>query len=98
MTAPITIPVRDTDGEARLDRFLRRRFPGLTQGRIELFLRRGLVKVDGERIKQSGFRLEPGMSLAVHPAIAEEADASPARGAHAVSARRRAPAAVDDPA
>lgn len=86
MTAPITIPVRDTDGEARLDRFLRRRFPGLTQGRIELFLRRGLVKVDGERIKQSGFRLEPGMSLAVHPAIAEEADASPARGAHAVSA------------
>lgn len=80
MTSPITIPVKDADGEPRLDRFLRRRFPGLTQGRIEQFLRRGLIKVDGDRIKQSGFRLEPGMSLSVHPALAE-LDDSPVKKA-----------------
>jgi 23S rRNA pseudouridine955/2504/2580 synthase len=85
MTAPITIPINDTDGEARLDRLLRRRFPGLTQGRIEMFLRRGLVKVDGERIKQSSFRLEPGMVLSVHPALAEVDDQHPARTGHSVS-------------
>jgi 23S rRNA pseudouridine955/2504/2580 synthase len=71
MTAPLTLPVRADDGEPRLDRFLRRKFPGLNQGRIELFLRRGLIKVDGERIKQSGYRLEVGMAVSVHPAISD---------------------------
>ncbi|KAF0186219.1 MAG: 23S rRNA pseudouridine synthase [Hyphomonadaceae bacterium] len=65
MTSPITIPVRETDGEVRLDRFLRRKFEGLTQGRIEQFIRKGLIKVDGVRAKKASDRLNAGQDLQI---------------------------------
>ncbi|MFN7195421.1 MAG: RluA family pseudouridine synthase, partial [bacterium] len=37
------VEVAATDAEQRLDRWLRRRFPGLTQGRIEKLLRKGEI-------------------------------------------------------
>jgi HAMP domain-containing protein len=51
MSSPITLPVRETDGEVRLDRFLRRRFPHLTQGQLERLLRTGQIRLDGARAR-----------------------------------------------
>ncbi len=65
MTAPITIPVRPEDGEPRLDRFLRRKFEGLNQGRIEQLIRKGLIKIDGTRAKKSSDRLSAGMDILI---------------------------------
>ena len=60
------IPVRDDDGETRLDRFLRRRFPELTQGQIEKLIRTGQVRVDGARAKAAD-RVAPGQVVRVPP-------------------------------
>lgn len=65
MTSPITIPVREEDGEVRLDRFLRRKLDGLTQGRIEQLIRKGLIRVDGTRAKKASDRLNPGMDVMI---------------------------------
>jgi 23S rRNA pseudouridine955/2504/2580 synthase len=65
MTVTITLPVRDTDGEVRLDRFLRRKFPTLGQGRIEQMIRKGQIRIDGNRAKKAGDRLLPGNLLSV---------------------------------
>jgi 23S rRNA pseudouridine955/2504/2580 synthase len=56
MAAIITLPVRENDGEVRLDRFLRRKFTTLTQGRIEQMIRKGQIRIDGTRAKKSGPR------------------------------------------
>jgi 23S rRNA pseudouridine955/2504/2580 synthase len=57
--------VRDTDGEVRLDRFLRRKFPSLSQGRIEQMVRKGQIRIDGTRAKKAGDRLAPGNDVMV---------------------------------
>ena len=43
------VEVRAEDADQRLDRWLRRRVPGLTQGRIEKLLRKGEIRLDGKR-------------------------------------------------
>ncbi len=43
--------VKSQDDGLRVDRWFRQYFPGLTQGRLEKLLRRGLVRVDGKRAK-----------------------------------------------
>lgn len=55
-------------GEAglRLDRWFRRRFPKLTQGRLQKLLREGQVRVDGKRAKAND-RLEGGQRVRVPP-------------------------------
>jgi 23S rRNA pseudouridine955/2504/2580 synthase len=65
MSSPLTLPVRDSDGEVRLDRFLRRKFPHLAQSRIEQMIRKGLVRIDGTRASRASDRLEPGMDVFV---------------------------------
>jgi 23S rRNA pseudouridine955/2504/2580 synthase len=70
MTSPITLPVRDGDGEVRLDRFLRRKFPHLAQSRIEQMIRKGQISVDGTRSKRASDRVAPGMDVFVPPDIA----------------------------
>ena len=54
----------------RLDRFLRRLFPGLGQGQIERMLRNGLIRLDGAKAK-AATRLAAGQTLRLPPAIAE---------------------------
>ena len=51
---------------ARLDRFLRRVVPGLTQGPLEKMLRSGLIRLDGAKVKPST-RIETGQSLRMPP-------------------------------
>jgi 23S rRNA pseudouridine955/2504/2580 synthase len=60
------IEVLEEDGEPRLDRWLRRRFPDLSQGKIEKMLRKGAVRVDGSRAKAAD-RLQPGQKVRIPP-------------------------------
>ena len=70
--------VGDGEGETRLDRWLRRLYPGLTQGRVEKMLRTGQIRVDGRRIKSS-HRLSPGEVVRLPPFEPGDADKSATR-------------------
>ena len=61
----------DEDG-TRIDRFLRRVVPGLTQGPVEKMLRSGLIRVDGNKAKPAD-RLEAGMELRLPPHLRDGA-------------------------
>ena len=57
----------DSDGDGqRLDRWLRRQFPHVNQGRIEKMCRKGDVRVDGGRVKASS-RVALGQTVRVPP-------------------------------
>ncbi len=60
------IEVKPDDAEQRLDRWLRRVFPQLTQGQIEKMCRKGQLRADGERVK-SATRLIEGQMIRVPP-------------------------------
>ena len=66
MKAVETVAVSEDDGAPRIDRWLRRRYPQLTQGQVEKMLRTGQVRVDGARVKASD-RLAPGQLVPVPP-------------------------------
>jgi len=65
------------EGEMRLDRWLRRRFPQLTQGWVEKGCRTGSIRVDGARVK-AGDRVLAGQSVRVPP-LPEAPAPAPAR-------------------
>ncbi len=67
--------VPDHEDGTRLDRFLRRLFPGLGQGQIERMLRNGLIRLDGAKAK-AATRLAAGQTLRLPPVIAETPAAS----------------------
>lgn len=60
------IEIAAADEGRRLDRWLRERYPHLTQGRIEKLLRKGDIRVDGSKAK-SNLRLTEYMSVIVPP-------------------------------
>ncbi|KFE35560.1 RluA family pseudouridine synthase [Thioclava atlantica] len=60
------ITVTEDDGEQRLDRFLKKRFPQLAQGMIEKMCRKGELRVEGGRVK-ANTRVEPGQEIRVPP-------------------------------
>lgn len=62
------INVKREDDGLRLDRWFRKHFPALTQGRLEKLLRRGLVRVDGKRAKAAA-RIEAGQTVRVPPEV-----------------------------
>jgi 23S rRNA pseudouridine955/2504/2580 synthase len=66
MKAVETVEVSADDGAARIDRWLRRRYPHLTQGQIEKLIRTGQVRVDGARVKSSD-RVAPGQRVRIPP-------------------------------
>lgn len=66
MSSVQQIEVGAAEGEQRLDRWFKRRFPALTHGRLEKLLRTGQIRVDGGRAKASQ-RLEPGQVVRVPP-------------------------------
>ncbi|MCK5444486.1 MAG: RluA family pseudouridine synthase [Rhodospirillaceae bacterium] len=61
------ITIAEEDADQRLDRWFKRRYPGVTQGRLQKMLRTGQVRVDGKRIKEAGFRLQTGHEVRVPP-------------------------------
>jgi 23S rRNA pseudouridine955/2504/2580 synthase len=62
----VTREVTPDEAEIRLDRWLRRHYPGLAQGAIQKFCRTGQVRVDGGRVDASA-RLAPGQSVRIPP-------------------------------
>jgi len=61
-----TLTVEPGEGDQRVDRWLRRRFPHVAQGRIEKMCRKGELRVDGGRVKAST-RLQEGQQVRVPP-------------------------------
>ncbi|MES1203762.1 MAG: RluA family pseudouridine synthase, partial [Pseudomonadota bacterium] len=61
-----TVEVGADEGEGRIDRWFRRRYPQLSQGQIEKLIRTGQVRVDGARVKASD-RVAPGQIVRVPP-------------------------------
>ncbi len=60
--------VEPDEAGGRLDRFLRRRFPGVGQGQIEKWLRTGQIRVDGKRADSSD-RLAAGAKVRLPPQL-----------------------------
>ena len=65
------------EGEQRLDRWFRRRFPHVQQGRIEKMCRKGEIRLDGGRVKSST-RVAEGQMVRVPP-LPEGAAPAPTR-------------------
>ena len=65
--SPVRIfEVSRSEADIRLDRWFKRRMPGLAHGHLEKLLRTGQVRVDGARAK-SGQRVTPGQRIRVPP-------------------------------
>lgn len=72
------VTVAEGEGDQRLDRWLKRRFPQLSQGRIEKMCRKGELRVEGGRVKPAT-RVEEGQSVRVPPMPDDAAPPAPAR-------------------
>ena len=66
MSGVQTLIISAEDGEQRLDKWFKRRFPQLTQGTVEKMCRTGQVRVDGARAKASD-RVIPGQTVRIPP-------------------------------
>lgn len=60
------LTVTEDEGEQRLDKWLRRRFPQLSQVAVEKLCRTGQIRVDSGRVKASD-RVLPGQTVRVPP-------------------------------
>jgi len=60
------VTVGADEGDQRLDRWLKRRFPQLTQGLVERMCRKGELRLDGGRVKPSD-RIAAGQVVRVPP-------------------------------
>lgn len=61
-----TVTVEAGEGDQRLDRWFKRRFPHVGQGQIEKMCRKGELRVDGGRVK-ANTRVAEGQSVRVPP-------------------------------
>lgn len=58
--------ITEDEADIRLDRWVRRHFPGVTQGTIQKWCRTGQIRVDGRRA-EAATRLAPGQEVRVPP-------------------------------
>jgi len=72
------ITVSEDDSGQRVDRWLRRMFPHVSQGRIEKMCRKGELRVDGGRVKASA-RIEAGQQVRVPPLPDDDHKPAPVR-------------------
>ncbi len=63
------LTISEDEGEQRLDRWLKRRFPQLTQGNIEKMCRTGQLRVDGGRIREAFFGEQLVDGVTVRPLL-----------------------------
>lgn len=68
-----TVAIAAAEADQRLDRWLRKRFPGLTQGALQRLLRSGQIRVDGKRV-EAGHRLAAGQEVRLPPQIGSLAE------------------------
>lgn len=69
-----TLTIQEDDGDQRLDRWFRKQFPQISQGRIDKMCRKGEIRVDGGRVKGST-RVEVGQQVRIPPLPSEAAPA-----------------------
>lgn len=85
------VEIKAEEADQRLDRWLRRRFPGLTQGRIEKLLRKGEIRMDGKRA-DGKTRVYAGQMIRLPPniekAVVEMAGPAPVSDSEAREIRR----------
>lgn len=60
------VQIGEDEGDQRLDRWMKKRFPQLSQGAVEKLCRTGQVRVDGGRVKGST-RIETGQQVRIPP-------------------------------
>ena len=70
------LTVSEDEGEQRLDKWMKRRFPQLSQGHIEKMCRTGQIRVDSGRVKAAD-RITPGQTVRVPPLPDTEAPSRP---------------------
>jgi len=78
MSGVITVEIPEKEGGQRLDRWLRNRYPGLGQGKLQKLLRTGQIRVDGARAK-AGDRVDAGQSIRIPPNIESPRDQTAAQ-------------------
>lgn len=78
MTGVTTVTVAAGEGDQRLDRWLKRRHPHLTQGAVERMCRRGELRLDGGRAK-AATRVVEGQIVRIPPLGPSPGRAAPAR-------------------
>ncbi|MEM1430281.1 MAG: RluA family pseudouridine synthase [Pseudomonadota bacterium] len=66
MSGVQTLTIADGEADQRLDRWFRRHFPQISQGRIEKMCRKGEIRVDGGRVKPAS-RVQAGQSVRIPP-------------------------------
>ncbi len=66
MSGVQTVAIGADEGDQRLDRWLKKRFPQLTQGAVEKMCRTGQLRVDGGRVK-ANTRIEAGQEVRIPP-------------------------------
>jgi 23S rRNA pseudouridine955/2504/2580 synthase len=66
MTQVQLLPVEADDDDTRLDRWFRRRFPNVTNGKLQKLCRTGQVRVDGKRV-DGATRIAAGQTVRVPP-------------------------------
>ncbi|WP_213684335.1 RluA family pseudouridine synthase [Roseicyclus sp.] len=76
MSGVQTLTVAIGDGDQRLDRWFRRQFPQISQGRIEKMCRKGEIRIDGARAKPAT-RVETGQTIRIPPLPDEAAPDHP---------------------
>lgn len=73
-----TLTIAEGDADQRLDRWFKRQFPQISQGRIEKMCRKGEIRVDGGRVK-AATRLAAGQQVRIPPLPEGEAPPPPKR-------------------
>lgn len=71
MTQVQNITVEADDDDTRLDRWFRRRFPNVTNGKLQKLCRTGQVRVDGKRA-DGATRVAAGQLIRVPPLVGTE--------------------------
>ena len=78
MSGVQNISVAPDEADQRLDRWLRRKFPHVGQGRIEKLCRKGEIRVDGGRVK-ANTRVSAGQTVRLPPLPERDPETAPAR-------------------
>ena len=76
MSGVQTLTIEADEGDQRLDRWFRRRFPQVTQGAIEKMCRKGEIRLDGGRVKAST-RVASGQAVRIPPLPDAKTPAAP---------------------
>jgi 23S rRNA pseudouridine955/2504/2580 synthase len=68
--------VESSDADIRLDRWIRRHTPQISQGRLQQALRKGMVKLDGKKT-ETAVRVHAGQTITIAPLLLQRQEKTP---------------------